>query len=196
MKLSIIISSFILMVNVAIADSLDWREHIPMRVKNQGSCESGYAFAAINALEGALTIKYNRSYDLSEQHLVDCGGSGCDGGRVPVGQCRAQTMSKSGAVTSYKMVSSGDENALMEALKLGPVATAYNADTQEHSYYRSGILDIPNCGNTPTHAATLIGYGNEGGKDYWLLKNSWGANWGEKGYFRLVRGKNMCGIAD
>ena len=44
------------------------------------------------------------------------------------------------------------------------------------------------------HAITVVGYGSEGGVDYWLIKNSWGTNWGENGYIRLQRGVNMCGI--
>jgi C1A family cysteine protease len=100
-------------------------------------------------------------------------------------------------VDSHKMIPRGDENALMHALStVGTIAVAYNAGTQQHSYYQGGVLDIPNCGNTPTHAVLLVGYGTEGGKDYWLLKNSWGESWGEKGFFRMARGKNMCGIAD
>ena len=49
-----------------------------------------------------------------------------------------------------------------------------------------------NCGTDLNHAVLLVGYG----PDYWKLKNSWGSDWGEGGYFRLKRGKNMCGIAD
>ena len=45
------------------------------------------------------------------------------------------------------------------------------------------------------HAVTIVGYGSEDGTDYWIVKNSWAADWGEDGYIRVERGVNCCGIA-
>jgi len=45
------------------------------------------------------------------------------------------------------------------------------------------------------HAVLAVGYGTENGVDYWLVKNSWSADWGDKGYFKIVRGVNMCALA-
>ena len=61
--------------------------------------------------------------------------------------------------------------------------------------YRGGIL-TGLCGKSLDSAALLVGFGVDGGIQYWLLKSSLGPKWGEKGYFRLVRGKNQCGIAE
>jgi len=65
----------------------------------------------------------------------------------------------------------------------------------EHMYYKGGIINLRDCGTTPTHAVTCVGYGTEKGINFWILKNSWGTGWGEKGYFRLFRGTNQCVIA-
>lgn len=43
------------------------------------------------------------------------------------------------------------------------------------------------------HAVVAVGYGVENGVPYWLIKNSWGADWGLNGYFKMEMGKNMCG---
>ena len=58
------------------------------------------------------------------------------------------------------------------------------------------MFDYNDCGQELNHGVTIVGYGNEDGKDYWLVKNSWGSDWGMNGYIKMRRNRdNQCGIA-
>ena len=108
-------------------------------------------------------------------------------------------------ITGYTKLGSGsstwdpvDEDEIKEFLyETGPLAVALNANPLQT--YSSGILDKTSS-QCPTsgmnHAVTMVGYGHEDSldKDYWIIKNSWGENWGEDGYFRIRRGTGCCGI--
>jgi C1A family cysteine protease len=81
----------------------------------------------------------------------------------------------------------------------GPLSIALDA-TLAFQFYKRGVLDpnglIGGCGKNPqlNHAVLLVGYGSDGGKAYWTIKNSWGQKWGEGGYFRFARGEARCGV--
>ena len=65
-------------------------------------------------------------------------------------------------------------------------------------FYSSGIINSNACGTDLDHAVLVIGYGTEYGVDYWLLKNSWGTRWGDKGFFKIIRTPaktvGICGL--
>lgn len=80
------------------------------------------------------------------------------------------------------------------------VAIAIEADKMSFQHYTSGVYDSTDCGTTLDHAVLAVGYGTDSasGKDYWIVKNSWGTSWGDAGYIKFVRtgndDKGQCGI--
>lgn len=87
---------------------------------------------------------------------------------------------------------------MLNAVAKQPVSIAVYASSAAFLAYKSGVMDSPSCSTRVNHAVTLVGYGSENGKDYWIVKNSWGASWGEKGYIRIKRdmtsGPGICGM--
>ena len=210
-------------------DELDWRtKNAVTSVKNQGQCGSCWSFSAAGAMEGAWALASGNLVDLSEQQLMDCSKSyvnfGCNGGEmdsafeyaIDTGMCldsevpytavsnkcttSEQNCTKT-ATFSYCMdVPSENELALQSAVNLSPVSVAIEADTTVFQFYTSGVLTSEECGTNLDHGVLVVGYGSDDGQDYWIVKNSWGEDWGENGYIRIARSSSVddmgvCGIA-
>merc|ERR1712224_518119 len=85
---------------------------------------------------------------------------------------------------------------LMDAVAQQPVTVSLNAEASGLvQNYKGGIITA-DCQKGTDHSVVVTGYGTENGIDYWKIKNSWGSDWGEDGYFRLQRGKDQCGLLD
>lgn len=95
-------------------------------------------------------------------------------------------------------ITEGDEEALRVAVfQHGPVSIAFQV-VDGFRDYTSGVYTSAVCKNSPNdvnHAVVVVGFGVEDGVEYWLVKNSWGADWGDQGFFKIQRGVNMCGVA-
>lgn len=115
------------------------------------------------------------------------------------GTCNFKSSGVGGKINSYTDVK--DEKTLLDAVNtVGPISVGVDASFG-WQLYGGGVMDpwpLIGCSSNPSkmdHGVAVVGYGTES-KDYWIVKNSWGASWGEKGYLRLVRNKNACGVAN
>jgi len=195
-------------------------------VKNQGQCGSCWAFSTTGSVEGAHYISTNECVSLSEQQLVDCAGAegnqGCNGGLMDDafqyiidnhgitsednypytardGSCDKQkTADVVATISGFTDVTPNSESALMAAIVQQPISVAVEADQDVFQFYSSGVMTAK-CGTNLDHGVLAVGYGTLNNQDYWIVKNSWGADWGMKGYILLGRGvaygaSGQCGI--
>jgi len=195
-----------------IPNDVDWRtQGVVSPIKNQGSCGSCWAFGTTGAIESANKIKTGQMVLLSEQQLVDCSGSagnqGCNGGLPSSaynwirtnGICSAADYPYTGRDGSCKKTCkpviriSGSTNigrteaAHQTAVTQQPLSIGIDATTLKN--YKTGIFQGP-CGTSLNHAVLTVGYT----ADSWIIKNSWGTSFGEAGFFRFARNKNLCGM--
>lgn len=187
-------------------------------VKNQLGCGSCWAFSATGALEGEINAYYNNpsiNPDLSEQDLISCGGGGTCAGGIPAraliyardtgipnetcfpysatdSSCtlRCSSWAKSiwkisgyNWISDFGFVPSVEKTIIQKGPLIAPMAVY-----SDFYYYTSGIYQVTSTSLVGYHAVDIVGYGTYN-NTYWIVKNSWGANWGELGYFRVYNGE-------
>ncbi|KAL7098320.1 hypothetical protein ACP275_09G009900 [Erythranthe tilingii] len=192
-------------------------------VKSQIRCSCCWAFATIAGVEGMHFIRTRKLITLSTQELVDCESEDCDPYRVDFafqfikkngittdriypyianysGYCHLEKKNKPVVrIDGYYRVRRNDERALMIAVARQPVVALIEA-SPDFRHYSKGVF-AGECGTELDHAVTIVGYGTTPcGIPYWLVKNSWGPEWGgEGGYIRMRRNvsdkRGLCGIA-
>ena len=202
--------------------SIDWRSKGAVTpVKDQGRCGSCWAFATVANIESAWFLSGRPLIPLSEQQLVSCDNFlqfGCYGGTAllswawlivkrngslttetaypyasfngSVPECKAVNNSVGARISGGKILPPLNVSEMLTFLSYeGPLVA--HVDAMSLHNYKGGI--ITSCPSIITnHLVTIVGYGTENSTDYWIVKNSWNARWGEGGYFRVSRGKNHC----
>ncbi|EGR34126.1 papain family cysteine protease, putative, partial [Ichthyophthirius multifiliis] len=215
--------------NEDLPESVDWRDKLTTPVQKQGACGSCWAFSTIVALEAAYAKQTGEIVKLSEQNVMDCcklEDKGCNGGdpesalncvtklikgimkeddypyqAITRKQCDFVKEKSVYLPDNYEDITPKNELVLKSFVAKQPVSTCIGATTQIFQFYKSGIIShSEDCLNLPDHCIGIVGYGVEDDNKYWIVKNSWGNQWGEQGYVRILRTDNsndigMCAIA-
>ena len=206
-----------------IPENFDWEldRGIKTKMKEQKDCGACYSFATVGLIQSQYLMKYGENISFSEQQIIDCDeyNNKCLGGNMKkaftylkknglmkeedypyrngAGHCDYDKNKTLVKVKTFSFIPNDEEEMKKILYKYGPLAGAINGIMS--FYYDEGIYepevdDI--CPNVLNHAILIVGYGvdKETGKKFWRIKNTLGQDWGEDGYFRLLRGKGICGI--
>ncbi|XP_070496196.1 cathepsin L-like peptidase [Chironomus tepperi] len=187
-------------------------------VQDQGTCSSCYAFAAIGAIEAAACKTLGQCQKLSEQEAMECTDL-CSGGwddavytySISTGGCTSSNYAYYGykrqecstsklrkritntKVKGWYLLPNDEETIRTYLYNVGPAFVSFYL--YENFYnFKSGIYSSYEGEYAGAHAVLLTGYGTENGTDYWIMRNSWGVEFGERGYFRMQRGINLCNV--
>ncbi|KAF5294526.1 hypothetical protein FQA39_LY13380 [Lamprigera yunnana] len=205
---------------------IDWRDNkVVTKVNNQKSCGACWAFSTIENMESMYAIKYNKLVTLSVQQAIDCAqyaNQGCNGGddctflqwledyKIKVYLEKAYPLHLKNEVCKttndsfYVQIDKFDcdsfldqEEYILQAIAtIGPVAVAVNAVTWQ--YYLGGVIQF-NCGgefDLLNHSVQLVGYDLTTDIPYYIVRNSWGEDFGDKGYLYIAVGSNLCGLTN
>jgi len=206
-----------------VPNSFDWRPKGAFTpVKNQGQCGSCWTFSTTGALEGLYFLNNSKLVSFAEQQIVDCDTDdyGCNGGlmddamqyvaefgietedqypyRAADGDCKYDSSKAMKVNTGCNCVEPKSITQLQAAVSGQPVSIAVQANQLSWQFYKGGVI-TDFCGAQLDHGVLVVGYAEEKGKDAWIVKNSWGSDWGVGGYLYIERnnkngGAGSCGV--
>ncbi|KAH1022762.1 procathepsin L [Dendroctonus ponderosae] len=206
-----------------VAAFIDWRaQGAVTAIKHQGNCASCWAFSAVGSIESQYYLKHGVLVSISEQNLIDCAvdqtNNGCNGGWMANAFQYLTTHSITAeseypyagiqqsctfgtarqfqvSIAGYQLLQA-DELSLQQAVAtIGPISVAIDGSNLQ--FYAGGVFRDDDCiPGRVNHGVLVVGYGIEAGREFWLVKNSWGSSFGENGYFKMIRNRaNQCNIA-
>ena len=207
------------------AGEVDWRNTSGAvgAVKDQAQCGSCWAFSTVASLEFKYNNNTGNVGSFSEQELVDCatsayGNYGCGGGlmsgaydyiidngitnetdykyQATDNACRTKGTERYNIVSSYSRLAGADVSDLVTAINKQVVSVAIEVQ-YDFQLYTSGVFHAdPSCGDYRNHAVAAVGYKTSVSDPYFIVRNSWAASWGDKGYIKMAvaSGRGTCGI--
>jgi len=205
----------------SLPDKVDWRTKGAVTpILHQKSCGACWAFSTVATVESMKAIQTGKLEALSVQYVIDCatnGNMGCNGGdtcgalswmqdqklippasQYPLtleeGKCKLK-QSKSGVQISPNYTCDSyvgaEENLLSVLAHHGPVAAAVDATNWQ--YYVGGVIQW-NCDSNNNHAVQIVGYDKTATPPHYIVRNSWGTDFGDNGFLYIAIGSDLCGI--
>jgi len=202
--------------------SFDWRNKtgVVTPVYNQGQCGSCWAFSATENIESQWALTGNKLTELAMQQIVDCDStdSGCGGGwpynayeyvmsapgmepladypyTAADGSCAYNSGEVVAKISDWTYTTTDqDEHQMANYLaQHGPISVC--VDASQWSLYTGGVYTADACTTSIDHCVLAVGYNLAANPPYWIIRNSWGADWGLQGYMYLEFGQDACAVA-
>jgi len=199
--------------SIKLPDSLDWRtKGVISPVKDQGLFGQVEAIVSVEVVESLHAIQTGQLEEGSVARVIDCCpqpvdpfqcviklGGICRQADYPstTGQCVPDQCQPFAHFNKIMRLKTQNEDTMVTWIQNSTLFVGIDASSISFQVYQAGIYSESSCSKTIVdHVMQLVGYGKtDSGELFWICKNSWGANWGEQGYMRVLRGKNTCGIA-
>jgi len=210
-------------VTVKAPTSFDWRSRagVVTPVYNQGQCGSCWAFSATENIESQWALAGHPLASLSQQQIVSCDpyDYGCNGGwpynayKYVIGAggqeyyqfypytaqntpCEFNAAHIDAKINGWSYVTQNrNEGEMVDYLVAhGPLSICVDAEPWQ--FYSGGILTASQCSTSIDHCVEAIGYNMNSNPPYWIVRNSWGTDWGIQGYIYLQYGQNTCAMAE